>query len=298
MNLKKAISILCLAVILLLTACSQTNNASSSNNSSPEANNTEAEQEVSTGTEEKKDIKFGVIGVTEIAFNAAAPEFEKLGYNVEMVLFDSVMLAVNAVNDGSVDIMLAPHIHFMENFNQQEGGDLVMMEPYTYYSGIGLYSEKYDSVDDFPEGAQIGIMNDAMNMDIGMKILRDVGLITLKDTPDGVYTTLDIAENPKNIELIEMDQGQSARSLSDLDASLVWFTSMHFSGKDVTSYLARDMEADKYPISPIVKEANKDAQWAKDLTKCFKVDSVEEKIDEELPNVYMFYEYDEASASK
>ncbi len=272
-----------LASLTLLTACGQSAGQ-------PTATDPTAAPSSSGDAAEKKKIKFGISGSSEVPFTAAAEGFKELGYEVEAVVFDSVLIAQRALNDGSVDMILSGQKRFMENFNKENGGDLHMMEPYLYHTRIGLYSEKHSSIDEFPKGAKIGIMNDAMNMDIGMRILSDAGLITLKgDDPDKIYSTLDVAENPKNIQLVEMDQGQSARSLEDLDASLVWFSSMHMAGKDVNSYLAYNTNGINYPVSPIVKEKDKDTQWAKDLTQCFHTQAVKDAVDKYFPHVYVFY---------
>lgn len=248
------------------------------------------------GDENKEDvmedriIKVGGTETSQYVFDAINEEYEKLGYKAEFVLFDSNVLPITAANDGSIDISFGQHIKFMEQFNKENKGNLVMMEPYGYYTGIGLYSEKHDSIEEFPEGAKISIMNDVMNMNRGLEILDDIGLIKLSDKNKGHYTIIDIVDNPKKIEIIEMEQAQTVRSLDEMDGAIVFFTHMHNAGKDPSKYLARDKNADKYPMSPIVKEKNKNKQWAIDFANCLKIDSVKEKIDKEFPGVFIHYE--------
>src|SRR5690606_14877245 len=52
-----------------------------------------------------------------------------------------------------------------------------------------------------------------------LELLEGEGLFTLADVADP--TICDVAENPKNIELVELDAAQLVRSLQDLDAAVV-----------------------------------------------------------------------------
>lgn len=182
--------------------------------------------------EDKKKIKIGCTEVSEISLKAAEQDMKEMGYDVEFVIFDSNILPIKSVNDGSVDISFGQHLKFAQKFNEENNGDLDMVEPYTYYTGIGLYSEKHSKLEDLPNGAKISIMNDAMNMDKGLRMLEDAGLIKLDDEKKGTYSLMDIKENPKNFEIIDMEQAQTVRSLEDLDGSIVFFTHMLNVGKD------------------------------------------------------------------
>ena len=101
---------------------------------------------------------------------------------------------------------------------------------------MGLFSEKYSSVEEIPEGATIAIPNDAMNMDRALRILETGGLITLKDGVEQ-YSVTDIESNPKNLNLMDMDQTQTVRALEDTDASVAFFSHMRNAGKDFNTCL-------------------------------------------------------------
>lgn len=242
--------------------------------------------------DEKTTITIGGTSISEVTYQAIKPEFEKLGYTTKFVSFDSNPVVLQACNSGEVDIALGQHLKFVKSFNESNSGDLDMAKPYGYYTGIGLYSNKYDSVDEIPDGAQIAIMNDAMNMDIGLKILEEVGLIELDPNLD-TYTVADIVNNPKNLEIIDMDQAQTVTALEDVDAACVFFTHMSNAGKDPASYIARDQQLINYPMGVIVKGANVESTWATDFAKCFRIDSVQEEINNAFPGVFEFYTSDD-----
>lgn len=243
-------------------------------------------------TKADKIIKIGGTEISQVSYEAMNKEFEKMGYKTEFICFDANPVVLEACNSGEVDVALGQHRKFVKSFDENNGGDLEMVKPYGYYTGIGLYSEKYDSVKEFPKGATIAIMNDAMNMDIGLRVLEKAGLIKLNQKDSGAYTLVDIDENPKNLNIVDMDQAQTVRSLEDMDGALVFFTHMNNAGKDPKSYIVRDDQSVNCPMGPIVKKANSNEKWAVDFASCLRVKSVQKEIDKSFPGVFTFYKND------
>lgn len=272
MDMKKFKAILAiLAAVLVLGACG-----------SKKADSTEKE--------EKKEIKIACNQVSENSLKAAKKSMEAEGYNPEFVVFSNNIEALQAVQDGNVDASFAQHEPFMKSFNEQKGGALAMMKPHIYYTGIGLYSTKYDKIDELPEGAQIAIMNDAMNRDNSLLMMQDAGLIKLSTEKKSGYTALDIVDNPKNFEFVEIEQAQTVRSLEDLDAATCFFTFMFNSGENYKDYLIRDQHAKDFPISLIVKDKNKDTDWAKAINASFTTKESKKGINDHFKGVFTFYE--------
>ena len=60
-----------------------------------------------------------------------------------------------------------------------------------------------------------------MNENRALLLLQENGLITLKDGADITATKLDIEENPKNLEIVELEAAQIPRSLADVDIAVV-----------------------------------------------------------------------------
>lgn len=87
--------------------------------------------------------------------------------------------------------------------------------------GFGIWSEKYSDLADLPDGAKVSLYSDPANEAQGLWLLERAGLITLKDGIDRSQATQDdIAENPKNLEIILLDFAAQSRSLPDLDAAV------------------------------------------------------------------------------
>lgn len=244
---------------------------------------------------EKADPKKIVIGGTSISkvyYDAIKEGFEAKGYETEFKSFDSNPVVLEACASGETDMALGQHKKFVMSYNENNKADLDMAKPYAMYTGIGLYSEKYSSSSDFPEGARIAVMNDAMNEDIALRILESEGLIKLAEGKTQA-TVADITENPKKLEIIEMDQAQTVTSLDDLDGACVFFTHMAAAGKNVSSYIARDTSMVNYPMGVIVKKENVNSDWAVAFAECFKDPAVQEKINAVFPGVFEFYTSDD-----
>ena len=80
---------------------------------------------------------------------------------------------------------------------------------------MGIYSEKYDSIDDIPDGLTIAIANNAANTARGLKLLAKAGLITLKDNFNSLSGVNDIKSNPHNFKFKEIDYTTGPRVIKD-----------------------------------------------------------------------------------
>lgn len=69
------------------------------------------------------------------------------------MIFSDLQTADVALNDGDVDVNVEQHTAYMENFNKSYNGDLVAISPIPTVPA-GVYSDKYDSIDDIPNGAK------------------------------------------------------------------------------------------------------------------------------------------------
>jgi len=84
--------------------------------------------------------------------------------------------------------------------------------------GFGLWSERWKSVEQLPEGAKVSLYSDPANEAQGLWLLQSAGLITLREgASPGTATQADIASNPKKLQFILLDFAAQSRSLPDLD---------------------------------------------------------------------------------
>lgn len=260
---------------------------------SSESSKEETTEETESEAESEKDvIKIAGTSVSEVFYEAFKEKYEAMGYKTEFISFDSNPVCLEACASGETDVSLGQQKKFALSYNDSNGSDLDMVKPYGMYTGIGLYSEKYNSVEEIPEGSQIAVMNDATNEDVALRILEDAGLIQISEDVD-LATVADIAENPKNLEIIEMEQAQTVTALEDMAAACCWFTHMSAAGKDPSTYLVRDKVMINYPMGVIVKGDDVAADWAVAMAECLRDKEVQDKIAETYPNVFEFYTSDD-----
>ena len=126
----------------------------------------------------------------------------------------------DAVEYGEIDANYFQHIPYLESFNTEHGYHLVNAGG-IHVEPIALYSSKYSSLSDIPNGAVIAIPNDPTNEGRALLLLQSAGLIKLKDNAGLEAIPLDIVENPKNLKFSEIEAATLPRILSDVDAAVI-----------------------------------------------------------------------------
>ena len=142
------------------------------------------------------------------------------GITLEITEFDDYILPNQAVEDGSLDANYFQHITYMNDFNTEYGTHLVSAAE-VHYEPMSLYAGKVSSLDELADGALIGVPNDATNEARALLVLQQEGLITLAEDAGITATINDIVDNPKNLEIVEMEAAQLPLRLADLDMAVI-----------------------------------------------------------------------------
>ena len=142
------------------------------------------------------------------------------GITLEVKEFTDYVTPNDAVEYGEIDANYFQHIPYLESFNTEHGYHLVNAGG-IHVEPIALYSKKYSSLSDIPNGAVIAIPNDPTNEGRALLLLQAAGLITLKDDAGLEAIPLDIKENPKNLKFSEIEAATLPRVLSDVDAAVI-----------------------------------------------------------------------------
>ena len=142
------------------------------------------------------------------------------GITLEISQYNDYVQPNNAVEDGSLDANYFQHITYMNQFNADNGTHLVSAAE-VHYEPMGLYAGKVASLEELPDGALIGLPNDATNEGRALLVLQQEGLITLAEDAGITATINDIVDNPKNLEFSEMEAAQLPRRLADLDMAVI-----------------------------------------------------------------------------
>ncbi len=230
--------------------------------------------------EDKKELKVGIIsGEDEDVWRVVVAEAAKKGLTVETVVFNDYTQPNEALSRGEVDANAFQHLPYLENQIKTNGYKIVPVG-YTAVWPIGLYSKKHKAVAELPDGAVIGVPNDPSNEGRALRVLQNEGLIKLKDGTGILATITDIAENPKNLEIKELDAGIVGRSVEDLDAAVVNTDWALKSGLSAENRIAQEPVADNpYRNFIAVREESKDEPWVKPLVEAYQNDAVKAEFD-------------------
>lgn len=235
----------------------------------------------------KKDDKTVVVGasptphagILEVAKEIMAEE----GYNLEIKTFNDYIMPNQAVEDGSIDANYFQHITYMNDFNASNGTHLVSVAE-VHYEPFGLYAGKTASLDALPDGAQIAVPNDATNEARALLLLEQEGLITLNKDAGINATILDIVDNPKNLDIVELEAAQIPSRLADVDLAVINGNYAIGAGLKVSDALAIESAdgaaATAYVNVLAVKEGRENDEAIQALVKALKSDEVKEYMEE------------------
>lgn len=229
-----------------------------------------------------KEIKIGATaGPHAQVAEAVAKEAQKQGINLKVVEFSDYVTPDKALADGDIQLNAYQHVPFMENFNKQNGSNLVAIGK-TLLVRMGLYSNSVHSVQDVPEGATVSIPNDPTNGGRALALLAKAGLITLKDGVGFKATVADITSNPKNIKIQELEAAQLPRSLDDVTIAVIPMNYVQSAGLSVEKQ-GFFFESKDEPLTVIVlavRSEDKDNETYKKIADIYKSDAIKQFIND------------------
>ncbi|MDY3006632.1 MetQ/NlpA family ABC transporter substrate-binding protein [Anaerococcus sp. AGMB00486] len=203
-------------LILSVTACS--NNSSNKN---VESNNSSNQSQAEDRFANADTIKLGVVGEKNEVWQDIAKRYEKdTGKRIEIISFSDYNQPNEALNSGDIDINAFQHKKFLEDYNQSHKTDIVSIGD-TLLAPMGIYSDKIKDVKEIEIGDKIAIPNDPTNGARALFLLQSAGLIELNGKEGDAITVANIKNNPKNLEIIELDASQTARNLTEVKASVI-----------------------------------------------------------------------------
>lgn len=272
MKLKKITTIALAGTMALglLSACGSNTN---------DANSTSSSNETGSVT-----LKVGATPAPHAEIlEVVKPILAEQGITLEIVEFNDYVTPNTAVEDGSLDANYFQHITYMNAFNESDGTHLVSVGT-VHYEPFGLYAGKTDSIDALPDGAQIAVPNDTTNEARALLLLQQEGLITLNEDAGINATKADIVENPKNLEIVELEANQLPVRLQDVDMAVIngnYAIDAGLSVSDALAIEASDGEAaTAYANVLTVKEGREDDPAIQALYAALCSDEVKDYMEE------------------
>jgi D-methionine transport system substrate-binding protein len=148
-----------------------------------------------------------------------ADDLAKQGIELEIIEFTDYITPNTALIAGDIDANFFQHIPYLES--NGEWVEKLVSAFGVHIEPFGLYSRKYTSISDLPDGATVAIPNDPSNGGRALLLLQDAGLIRLKPDAGLEATDLDIVNNPRNLKFRALEAAQLPRSLGDVDAACI-----------------------------------------------------------------------------
>ena len=258
-----------------------------------EATTEEGKLDITPGNGETIKVAASPIPHAEILAKVA-DILKDYGYDLEVTEFDDYVQPNLVVESGEFDANYMEHLPYLNSFNKEQGTHLVDAGD-IHYEPFGIYPGTKSKLEDIADGDRIAIPNDTTNEARALLLLQDNGLIKLKDETSLTATVNDIAENPHNLQFIELEAAQVARVVNEVEFVVLngnYALEAGYSvGKDAIAYEANDSIAAKTYVNIIaVKEGNENSDKIKALVSVLRSDEIKKFIDDTYDGAVIFYE--------
>lgn len=242
------------------------------------------EEKSTEKSDDDKNIRFGATAgpYSDMLKKAIQPALEEKGYTVKITEFSDYIQPNISLDSGDIDANLFQNITYLENFNKENNMELseLIIVP---TAPLGIYSNKYKSLDEIEDGSTITIPNDPVNAARTLYVLEDAGLVKMDEGIDQLTASeKDITENPKNLVIQPVEAGQLPRSVEGSDLAAVPGNFAIAANMDLLDALALEDMPDKFRNVVAVKTENVDKQFAKDIIEIVESEQFLEVIESEF----------------
>ena len=263
------------ALTVLLAACGQketeTTAAETAVETEAKAESAQTEAKETEAKAETVKVKIGA-SITPHAeiLNYAKEALKKEGIEIEVMEFTDYVLPNTALEEGSIDANYFQHLPYMDQFNVEKGTHLVSAGA-IHYEPFGIFAGAKKELSEIAEGDKVAVPNDTTNEARALLLLEANGLIKLKDGAGLTATKQDIVENPKNLDIVELESAQISRSLSSVAYAVMNGNYAIQAGYAPTDALAVEDEksvgAQTYGNVIAVKEGRENEPWVEKLVE-------------------------------
>lgn len=239
------------------------------------------------GSASGSDDKTIVVGASPTPhaeiLKAAENVLKEKGYTLKITEFQDYVQPNMALENKELDANYFQHKPYLDEFNEKNGTKLVSAGA-VHYEPLGLYAGKTKSLAELSDGATIAVPNDTTNEARALLLLEANGLIKLNPDAGLSATPKDITENPKNLNVQELEAAQLGRSLQDVDMAVINGNYALQADLKVTDALAKEEKdseaAQTYANVVAVREGDENSDKTKTLMEALKSDDVKKFIED------------------
>ncbi len=215
--------------------------------------------------------------------NSVKDQLAEEGWTLEVIEFDDYVQPNVATTDGDVDANYFQHVPYLDQYNEENGTDLVPVAN-MHYEKMAIYAGTKDSLDAIEAGDKIGVPNDATNEARALKVLAEQGLIKLKEGASETATVTDIEEYPKGeIEIVELEAASIPASLPDLAFGVInanYAIQADIMDKVVAVEGTDEAQEDTYVNIIVVNAGNENSEKIQALVNALHSDATKTFIEE------------------
>lgn len=264
------------------------------------ADNKTSDNTQNADSKESGDLEVITVAATSVPHaeilesDVVTSALEAKGYKLEVTVFEDYVQPNNVVDGGEFDANYFQHITYLNDFNEQSGTKLVSAGG-IHYEPFGIYGGNKKSLDEIADGDTIAIPNDTTNEARALLLLEANDLIKLEDGAGLTATVKNIAENPYNLKIVEVEAAQVPHQLDSVSYAVMNGNYAMEAGftvaTDALAYEAQDSEAaEKYVNVIAVKEGNESNPGIVALVEVLKSDEVKAWIEEQYKGSVVPYE--------
>ncbi|KJQ54502.1 MetQ/NlpA family ABC transporter substrate-binding protein [Microbacterium sp. SA39] len=172
------------------------------------------------GSTENEVVKIGIVGKGDAQWEPFVAAAAEENITVELVDFGSYEQPNPALTEGEVDLNQFQHIVYLAQYNVASGSDLTPIGSTAIYP-LGLYSTKYDDVDDIKEGETVAVPDDASNQARALLVLQSAGLVELKSGGTIFSDIADVDTEKSKVKVQALEASLTPTSLPDVAAAVI-----------------------------------------------------------------------------
>ena len=226
------------------------------------------------------------IAVSPVPHAEISKEAKKImkqkGYDLEIKEFVDYVQPNLAVDNGEIDANYFQHQPYLDDFNANNGTKIVSVAA-VHFEPFGIYAGTKKSFDELENGDKVAVPNDTTNEARALLLLQEAGLIRLKSGVGMTATTMDIVDNPKNLDIVEIEAAQIPRVLDSVALAGMngnYAIEAGFKVSDGIYIESENSEAARLYANIIcVKEGRENEEFVEALREAFKSDEVKKFID-------------------
>ncbi|MDR0837446.1 MAG: methionine ABC transporter substrate-binding protein [Propionibacteriaceae bacterium] len=192
---------------------------------------------------EANPVKLGVVGAEDEYWETYVDAAKAEGIYVELVNFSEYPLPNPALSAGDLDLNQFQHIIYLATYIAETGKELSPIGATAIYP-LGLYSLKYKSVDEIPDGSEIAIPDDPSNQARALLVLQSAGLLKITGGGSIFSTVADIDTDNSRVTVIQLAGANTPSALQDVAAAIINNDFVEDAGLNFADAIAKDDPSD------------------------------------------------------